>query len=249
MVPDRPPLELVTDVEPIPAPPRFLAQCDRFGIALEPEEIERLGRYLGLLLVNDERLNLTAIKDPEDGFCRHLFDALTLLSALDELPDGASVADVGSGGGLPALPLAVVKPALSFTLVEATAKKAHFLREAARTLGLERVTVVAERAETVGRDPSHRDRHAAVTARAVGPLRVLLELTLPLVAPGGFAVLVKGEKADAELAEAKEALRLLGGRYAGTLDTPTGKLVRVDKVGPTPRRYPRRPGEPKARPL
>jgi 16S rRNA (guanine527-N7)-methyltransferase len=188
------------------------------------------------------------VTEPDDAWDRHIADSLTLLPDLRELGERARVVDVGSGGGLPAIPLAIVLPQLAFTLLETTGKKAHFLEQTARMLRLRNVRVVNERAETFGRGPG-RERFDAATSRALSRLPVLLELTLPLLAIGGLDLAIKGEQADVEVEEARRALSLLGGTVEGLRRTATGTVVRVRKTSPTPARYPRAPGEPKRSPL
>jgi 16S rRNA (guanine527-N7)-methyltransferase len=234
----RPALPLVTEAEPRTPTPAFAELCASFGIELEPAEVERLGRFLGLLLANNELLNLTAIRDEDAAWERHVFDALTLMAALSELPDGAKVADLGSGSGVPALPLAIVFPKLRFTLIEATRKKADYLSSTARALGLANVEVLAERAEAVGERAGLRESFDAVTARAVGALELLVRLGFPLLKVDGRCVFVKGERAPAELEAAAQVLSRLGGEHAGTLETPTGRLVILEKRKATPRKAP-----------
>ncbi|MEZ6235398.1 MAG: 16S rRNA (guanine(527)-N(7))-methyltransferase RsmG [Phycisphaerales bacterium] len=237
------------------APPaKFGELCAEFGLTLDAAEIDRLGRYLWLLLETNTHHNLTAIKDADEAWTRHIFDSLTLTAVLGELSGGEDgqgprVIDVGSGGGLPGIPLAIAMPDLRFTLLEATGKKAAFLRHAAAELGLGNVEVVAARAESAGREDGRRDAYDAAVARAVGPLAVIAELTTPFVRTGGLAVLVKGERAEEELAAAKQALHLLHAGHAGTVETPTGRLVVLEKLRRTPKPYPRRDGEPKRVPL
>lgn len=244
-----------------PAPTdEFLTSASALGIEFEPGDLDRLSRFLALLLDANSRTNLTAITDPAEAWTRHILDALTLLPMLADLHEGARVLDVGSGGGLPALPLAVVCPHLRFTLLEATGKKAAFLREAISALSLTNAEVVQARAEAAGQDRGRRlpdgtrggtmrEAFDAVTARAVGRLAVVAELTVPFARQGGLVLLVKGQKADEELEEAAEAIRLLGAEHAGTVGTPTGRIVALEKAHPTPRTYPRRDGEPKRAPL
>ena len=155
---------------------------------------------------------------------------------------------MGSGGGLPGLPLAICLPKQQFTLVEATAKKARFLEESARSLGLRNVRVVNERAEVFGQGKA-RERFEVATSRALSRLPVLLELTLPLLKLGGLKLAIKGEQAELEVEEARRALELLGGQVEGLRRTATGTVVRVRKISPTPARYPRAAGEPKRSPL
>ena len=254
--PDRvPPAQRVAELFAEPAealvpPPAFDAACAEFGIALTDDERAQLGRYLALLFRANEAFNLTAIRDPEEAWTRHIFDSLTLLSAIAELPPDAPLCDVGSGGGLPGIPLAIVRPGAPTTLLEPTAKKAAFLEGVACALGLANVCVVSDRAERVGalKGPL-RDAFPIVTARAVGRLNLLLELTVPLATVGGLVLAMKGQRAEEELAEAKPVLHLLHAAHLGTIQTPTGRIVVVEKRRATPKVYPRRDGEPKRRPL
>ena len=240
--------------------PEFLESAAALGVEFEPGELDRIATFLALLLETNTRTNLTAIKDLADAWTRHILDSLTLLPMLADLPDGARVIDIGSGGGLPAIPLAIVSPHLRFTLLEATGKKCDFLRHAIAELGLANADVLQCRAEAAGQDRGDRqpdgsrinatrETFDAATARAVGPLAVIAELAIPLVKPGGLAILVKGQRADEELEEAKKALHMLGAAHAGTVDTPTGRVVVLEKLRVTPRTYPRRDGEPKRAPL
>lgn len=229
------------------------------GISFERGEVEQLGRYLALLMDANTRMNLTAIRDETEAWDKHILDALTLVPVLAELDEGASVVDIGSGGGIPGLPLAIVMPHLRFTLVDATGKKCGYLEETAESLGLSNVRVVNDRAERLGRNrgersahgrrDAHREQYDMAVARAVGRMAMLVELTVPLVKVGGLVVLTKGQKADEELAEAKQALYMLHTTHAGTIDTPTGRIVVLEKQRKTPRDYPRGDGEPKRMPL
>jgi 16S rRNA (guanine527-N7)-methyltransferase len=213
----------------------------------EPTEA-LLRRFLERLLETNRSFNLTAITDPVEAWDKHVLDSLSLLPDMRELAAGSSVIDVGSGGGLPALPLAIMLPALQFTLLEATAKKARFLEATASALGLSHVRVVCDRAESFGRGPE-RERFDATTSRAVSRLPVLLELTLPLIRIGGLCLSIKGEQAALEVAEAKNALHVLKAQVEGTRRTRSGVVVRIRKTAATPLKYPRRPGEPKRAPL
>lgn len=237
------------DVEPAPPTPAFASLCEEFGLALERPEIEQLGRFLAMLLRANETVNLTAVRTPDEGWTRHIFDALTLMAVLADLPVGSRGADVGSGGGVPGVPLAIALPSLDFTLIETTGKKASFLNAAIGALDLPNARVVPERAERLGQDRKHRASYDAVIARAVGPMAVVSELTVPLAKVGGVVALTKGQKADEELEAARRALHRLCVRHEATLDTPTGRIVVLAKERATPNDYPRQPGEPKRSPL
>lgn len=229
-------------------PTEIVRAAAAFGADLEGALGDALAAFLQRLLETNRAFNLTAITEPEEAWRKHVLDSLSLLPLLRAQPELGSIADVGSGGGLPALPLALALPERSFTLVEATGKKASFLAEVSRELGLRNVVVVPERAETFGQGDG-RGRFDAVTARALSRLPVLLELTLPLLRVGGLCLALKGEQAQLEIEEARAALRLLGGEARAPQRTETGTIVIVDKLRPTPARYPRRPGEPKRSPL
>ncbi len=237
-------------IAPLTPTPEFLEATAALGIEFDPGDVERLGLYLALLLERNKTTNLTGIKDPDECWMRHILDSLTLLPLCAELLDGARVGDVGSGGGTPVLPLAIVEPRLRFTCIEATGKKADFLRETVTALGLENVEVVGDRAETLGaKNGPLRDQFNLVTARALGRVAVAAELTVPLANVGGLVALIKGERAEEELEEAKQCLHMLCATHAGTEQTPTGRIVVLEKRRPTPGMYPRRPGEPKRSPL
>ncbi len=247
-------------------PAGFVEGARAFGVEFEPADLERLGGYLALLLAGNEVVNLTAVRDAEEAWTRHVLDAMTLLPVLAEAEaEGESlrVLDVGTGGGLPGLALACVLPEVSFTLLDATEKKCAFCRHAARELGLERVSVVHGRAEAAAhergvrqdsggiarREGAMRGGFDVVVSRAVGRLATLSELTVPFARVGGLCALVKGAKAEEELEEAKAALHLLHATHAGTVETPTGRIVVLEKRRETPKTYPRGNGEPKRKPL
>jgi 16S rRNA (guanine527-N7)-methyltransferase len=176
-------------------------------------------------------------------------DSLVLL---EHIAEGKNVVDVGSGGGLPGLPLKIARPDLSMTLIEADQAKAAFLVRACATLGLHDVQVLAKRAEEVGQDPIYRESFDVAVARALAPMPVLAELCLPLVKVGGRLLAQKTESED--LSRAARAIDSLGGALNQVVAAPStarraGTIVIVDKVRSTPAAYPRRPGVPARKPL
>lgn len=223
-------------------------QAASYGVDTEGALGLRLSAFLERLLETNRSFNLTAVTEPELAWHKHILDSLSLVPAFVLRPDLRSVVDVGSGGGLPALPLAIALPDHRFTLLESIGKKARFLAEVSAELGLRNVQVVETRAESYGQEAG-RERFDIATSRAVSRLPVLLELSLPLVRVGGLKLALKGEQAEQELTEAKRALSLLGGVVNGLRRTKTGTVVTIDKLHPTPAKYPRRPGEPKRAPL
>lgn len=233
------------------------------GWTLPEAALEAMARYAWMVREWNERLNLTAIVEPEAMAARHFVDSLSALQAFREPgwpPDPADwpprrLADVGTGAGFPGLVLKLAWPALELALIEATGKKARFLETVVRSLGLEHVTILARRAEEVGQDPAHRERYDGAIARAVADLPVLLEYLLPLVRVGGVAVAMKGAEVEEEIAAARRAMDLFGGRLRDRCElawppylSPRTLLV-FEKIAPTPAKYPRRPGIPEKRPL
>jgi len=226
------------------------------GVQLSEQQLTQFTTFLGGLAQWNKRTNLTSAAALANAERVHLLDSLTLMPVMRAwTPDARRLVDVGSGAGFPGLALKVAMPELHVVLVEATHKKVQFLTWMAAELGLDDVEILAERAELVGRDPAFRESFDVATARAVGPLPVALELTLPLCAVGGAVLAQRGRDAVQEAISIAPVARELGG------DEPTVELVRpgeaeeasavsvVRKRVETPERYPRRVGIPTKRPL
>ena len=219
---------------------------------LPPGFAEAVERYVELLLAANAQVNLTRIVDPAGVARLHLFDSLSVLPLLDELAPARAL-DLGSGGGVPGIVLALARPDVSWTLVDSVRRKADAMRGFVDALGLDAVAVVAERAEVLGRDAAYREQFDLVAARACAALPVLAEYALPLVRLGGALIAWKGPMDEAELAGGRAAATLLGGSVeqlrTGVDALGDHQFVLVRKVDVTPDRYPRRPGQPAKRPL
>lgn len=232
----------------------------QLGVELGTRQLDLFERYYRLLNEASPRVSLTTVTGYEAVQQRHFLESLALLPALREadllLPGRRErVLDLGAGAGLPGLPLKIAVPGLSLTLLEATGRKAAFLREAVGELALEQVEVLTGRAEDLARQAERREAYDLVVARAVAPLPTLLELALPFVRIGGALAAPKGSGAPQEVSRSERALGLLGGRLVSVarLAVPGAehppRLVLVRKVAPTPETYPRRSGIPAKRPL
>ncbi len=225
------------------------------GLKLTPSQLRAFQTYSDELLAWNVHTNLTAIIDPEAVEVRHFADSLSCLLVMKPRPPGLRVIDVGTGAGFPGLPIKIVCPSIDLTLVEATGKKVNFLRHMAQRLQLDRVTVIHERAETLGQMVEHRECYDWVLARAVAGMRTLAEYLLPLCRVGGHCLPQKGESAAQEVVEAHHAIRLLGGDVVQLtpVELPmvaeTHYLIDIAKVAATPPAYPRRVGVPDKRPL
>jgi 16S rRNA (guanine527-N7)-methyltransferase len=211
------------------------------GIALTENQMGRLGRYLDLLLEANQKMNLTRISDRGAAEVQHVGDALT---ALRYLPSGAiRIADVGTGGGVPGIPLAIVRPEARVLLVEATKKKAAFLASAKAALDLKNVEIAAERAEEVGYG-RYRETMDVAIARAVATMDWLAEWCLPLVKVNGSMLAMKGPRVAEELPAAARAIKLMGGGEAAIhpVELPGSDhrvIVEIRKINKSDRRYPR----------
>lgn len=232
---------------------RLQAGLERLGVAADGVTLDRLARYHALLTEWNARIDLTAVLDPEEMVDRHYLDSAAPL-ALGLIPQGARVIDVGTGAGLPGIPLCILRPDLRVTLLDAQRKRVTFLQAAIEALDLP-AQAVHMRAEDAARDEAHREAYDVAVSRAVAATPTLLELTLPFVRVGGRAIAWKGPGLQAELDQARRAAHLLGGALEGVLDAPVpGRdwqhvLLVCAKRQKTARQYPRRAGLPGKNPL
>lgn len=224
------------------------------GIIPTLSQLKAFGTYEEELVAWNEKINLTAIRDPEGIRVKHFLDSLTCLKAYPDLR-AQKVIDVGTGAGFPGIPLKILFPDLRLTLVESIGKKAAFCRHIVATLGLRDVNIETSRAEELGQSPAHREHYDLALARAVASLPVLVEYLLPLLRLGGTMVAQKGETAPLEAHQAEAALKICGGRLNQlipvTLPGVSGDryLVSITKVAATPKNFPRSTGIPQKKPL
>ncbi len=195
----NPKSEILPPPPPLPIPDFVRPDLERQEIKVDEPALATLAQYLALLLDANKQFNLTAIREPDAAWRRHIIDSLTVLPGIDAYPPDSTLIDVGSGGGLPGIPLAIARPNLRVTLMEATGKKARFLETCIAQLALPHTRVIAERAEVVGQDSAHRQHCDLAVCRAIGPIGELLEYTLPLLRVGGRLLAMKGPKAEQEL--------------------------------------------------
>lgn len=233
---------------------RFADYAADLGWRLTDKQLRQYASYQRLLIEWNQRMNLTAVREPELIQKKHFLDSMSCAKVTGDLSN-REVADVGTGAGFPGLPLKILYPHMHLTLIDSISKKARFLQAIIDELGLAKVKVVVERAEVLGQQASHRSRYDWVMARGVARLRVLSEYLLPMCRVGGCMLAMKGKNVTAEIKDAANAISLLGGASAQvhTLQVPelTGEraIVTIKKVAESPARYPRRSGIPAKRPL
>lgn len=224
------------------------------GIQLTNSQLSALHIYEQELLAWNSRYNLTAISDPDQIGIKHFLDSLSCLLVMRETTFN-HVIDIGTGAGFPGLPLKIICPTIQLTLVDSVGKKVEFCNHIVKTLGLEGVAVIQERAENIGKKSNYREKFDWAIARAVASMSILAEYLLPLVCVGGSMLAMKGESAPAEAQSAEHAIRVLGGHLNRLVPVllpgvvEERYLVVVDKVAASPQKYPRRVGVPGKRPL
>lgn len=212
------------------------------GSGVEERLIEPLAQYGAMLLETNRRFNVSGADTP-DELLPHLIDSLSIVPYVH-----GPLIDIGSGGGLPAIPLAIAT-GVSVTMVESTTKKAAFLEAALGSLGVAG-HVIPQRAELAGRDPALREQFACATGRAVSTAPTVLELAIPFLRVGGVAVLQRGKMDERERIAVVDAAPMLGAQFAEEVPLDgERRILLVRKVAATPQRFPRRTGVPEKRPL
>ena len=236
---------------------KLITGAKKLGLQLSSRQLDQFQIYYQELIDLNQRVNLTKITDYAEVQIKHFLDSLTVTLAFKPPINKSDlyVIDVGTGAGIPGLPLKIVFPEMKLVLLEATVKKAAFLHHLYPKLELDNVEIVVGRAEEVARLTQYREKFDIVLARGVAPLPTLVELTLPFCTVGGSFIAQKKGAVDLEISQAARAIGLLGGKLREvkkvelTEFTDERRLVVIDKISASPPKYPRRPGVPARRPL
>ena len=230
----------------------LLEKASTMGVRFSVEQMDKFYKYMNLLIEWNEKMNLTAIIEPNEIILKHFIDSITILK---DIKDGSTVVDVGTGAGFPGIPLSIMNPALKITLVDSLNKRLIFLQEVINELDLKNVELVHARAEEFGRNKKYREKFDVATSRAVANLATLSEYLLPLVKINGKAISMKAGNASQEIEDAKKAIKTLGGNINNIeeFNLPQSDIGRtiiiIDKIKETPGKYPRKSGTPAKEPI
>lgn len=227
--------------------------CEEFGVILDDEKIKKLNLYGNLLLEWNEKINLTAITEPEQVLYKHFYDCILFLKHCP-VKEGASLIDVGTGAGFPGMVLKIVRPDIEVTLLDSLNKRLVFLNEVIDALSLSKIKTVHMRAEEAGKSKEHRESYDIATARAVASLPVLLEYCAPLIKKNGVFLGMKGPSVKDEVKISEKAISILGLSKPNIIcETLTGDeqraFVLFEKISQTPPKYPRKPSDISKQPL
>ncbi len=220
----------------------LVSDAEKLGISLTDEQIKLFERLAELLVEQNKTMNLTAITDPDGIAVKHFADSISALSAYD-FAENAKVLDVGTGAGFPSIPLLIARPDLEMTMIDSTAKKLKYVASTVETLGLT-AEVLHTRAEEAGQSKQYREKFDIVCSRAVAALNVLCEYCLPFVKVGGVFLAMKAAKAQEEIADARNAIKTLGGKIVAEKsfslsDGGERTIVVIKKISQVPPKYPR----------
>ncbi len=227
---------------------------EALGLEVDDKQISQLINYKNLLIEWNEKINLTAITEERDVYIKHFHDSFTCILT-GVIKEGCKVIDVGTGAGFPGVPVKILRPDIKLTLLDSLNKRILYLNDVINKLELNCVEAVHGRAEEAGANKQHRESYDIAFSRAVAAMNILCEYCLPFVKVGGYFVCQKGPGYKEELEEAKKAIEVLGGKVADVREVllPFSDIrhyiIVIEKIGPTPAKYPRKPGKPTSNPI
>ena len=229
----------------------FIEECNKNGIKIEENLIEKFYVYMKEILRWNEMVNVTAIKEEKEFIVKHFIDSLTIEKYIK---NGKKILDIGTGAGFPGIPIKIVKNESEVILVDSVNKKLNVIRDIIPKIELEKIECIHSRAEDLAKDCNYREKFDVVTSRAVSNLSTLVEYMLPCAKIEGKIICMKGPSYEEELENAKNAIKILGGKLEEIETTNIdGELERniliIKKEKPTPKQYPRGQGKPLKEPI
>ena len=230
----------------------LIEKAKKVNIEIDAKKEEQFYNYMKLLLEWNEKINLTAITEQNDIILKHFIDSITINKYIEQ---SNSIIDIGTGAGFPGIPLKIMNQNKKITLVDSLNKRINFLNEVCKEISLENIQCIHARAEELASDLEYRENYETVVSRAVARLNVLIEYMLPFVKKGGLCICMKGPNIDGELEDAKNAIKVLGGKIKSveSFFLPDSDIERnviiIEKVAETPKKYPRKAGLPSKQPI
>lgn len=231
---------------------KMQVKANKINIVLNEEQKDKLYNYMNLLVEWNEKINLTAITEPNEIILKHFIDSLTISKYIKQ---NAKLVDVGTGAGFPGIPLKIVREDVEITLVDSLNKRLNFLNEVIVELNLSKIDCIHARAEEIGQNKKYREKFDIATSRAVANLSTLSEYLLPLVKIKGQAICMKAQEIEEELQNSKKAIKTLGGEITKVEkfelpDSDIGRtIIIIEKEQQTPNKYPRKAGLPSKEPI
>ena len=231
---------------------KLINKLDYLEIRANNIEINNFYNYMHLLIEWNEKINLTAITDPDEIILKHFIDSLTINKYIK---DNSKLIDIGTGAGFPGIPIKIIRYDVTVTLLDSLNKRIMFLNEIINNLKLENINTIHGRAEDFGINKKYREQFDIATSRAVAPLNYLLEYMMPFIKIGGKCICMKGSNINDELKESEIAIKKLGGKLLKieNIKLPDTEIERniiiIEKIKNTPKQYPRKAGIPKKQPI
>lgn len=225
---------------------------DEIGVVLQEKQINQFYHYMNLLLEWNEKINLTAIINPEEIILKHFIDSITIAK---QIKANATLIDVGTGAGFPGIPLKIIREDIEVTLLDSLNKRINFLNKVIEQLELTKIQAVHSRVEELGKNTKYREKFDYATSRAVANLSTLAEYLIPLVRIDGICISMKGANIEEEIQQSKKAISVLGGKIEKIEEFQLPKtdmnrsIILIQKIKPTPAKYPRKPGTPAKDPI
>lgn len=230
----------------------LINSAEKINIKINDEQLNKFDKYLNLLLTWNNKINLTAITQPEEIAIKHFLDSITIFNYID-IPENASVIDVGTGAGFPGIPLKIMRDDINLILLDSLNKRLIFLNDVINNLNI-KATLIHSRAEDAGKKTEYREKYDIVTARAVASLNQLCEYCLPFVKINGKFIAMKGDNANNEIINANNAIKMLSSEIENIFtfklnDNYLRTIINIKKISHIPAKYPRNPAQITKKPL